>query len=178
MTSQQRYPNLSLIAAVANHGVIGSDNQLPWHLPEDLKHFKSLTTGHDVIMGGHTWRSLPAQFRPLPYRQNIILSNSIHDKRIIVKHSLEDVLAMIEKNPERSFFIIGGGTLYHQTIDLATTLIITQVFLSCKGDIFFPVIDEKQWHLESKSEQLTSSTGIKYQFLFYRALLGSATQST
>ena len=104
-------PTLTVIAAVARNGVIGKDNRLPWHLPADLKHFKALTTGHTVIMGRKTWESLPERFRPLPGRQNIVVTRNAGyaASGATVVNSLADAVAAASGSEA---FVIGGAELY------------------------------------------------------------------
>ncbi len=135
---------LSLIAAVAKNDCIGKDGKLPWHLPEDMAHFKQLTMGKIVLMGRKTWESIPEKFRPLPGRKNVVVTRQTnyafpHD----VAHygSVEDALAAHQGD----IVVIGGAELYRQTIDKADTLFITHVDQEVDGDAFFPTIDSKIW---------------------------------
>lgn len=127
-----------LIAAVADNYAIGKNNTIPWKLPKDMKFFAETTTGHTVIMGRKTWESIPLKFKPLPNRRNIVITrtlNTIHGA---------DVFDNLDKAIEAStgkVFIIGGGEVYRQALPLANKLIITEVFISVDGDVFFPEID-------------------------------------
>lgn len=136
---------LALIAAVAENNCIGKNNSLPWYLPEDLKRFKALTTGKIVIMGRKTWDSLPAKFRPLPNRKNVVITRQtslIFPSEVEVYSTLE---AALGKHANEEVFIIGGGKLYAQTIERADRLYITQVHQLVGGDVFFPTIDPSMW---------------------------------
>ena len=136
---------LSLIAAIAQNNCIGKDNQLPWNIPEDMKHFKDLTKGHVVLMGRNTWESIPKKFRPLPNRTNIVITRNKEYKvpeGVEVYSSIEEVL---EKHKGKLVFSIGGASIYKQTIDLADTLYITHVHKDVDGDTFFPNIDKSIW---------------------------------
>lgn len=110
---------LSLIAAVARNRVIGKNNQLLWHLPEDMKHFREVTRGKPVIMGRKTWESLPEKFRPLPGRHNIVVSRNLDYKApgATLVSSLEDAIHLTRSDDET--FVIGGETLYRQALERA-----------------------------------------------------------
>ncbi len=136
--------NLSLIAAVAGNRAIGKDNDLLCHLPNDLKHFKALTVDHTIIMGRHTFESLPAG--PLPRRKNVVLSSRPESLPSTVSafSSLSEALA--EERGEDELFIIGGATLYNQSITDAGRLYITEIHHDFPdADTFFPEIDLRVW---------------------------------
>lgn len=136
---------ISLIAAIAQNNCIGKHNSLPWNIPEDLKHFKELTTGKTVLMGRKTWESIPEQFRPLPKRKNIVIttqSDFIVPESVELFHSLGDA---ISAHNNENIFVIGGANIYAQTIGLADTLYITHVNQIVDGDAFFPEIDKNIW---------------------------------
>lgn len=135
---------ISLIAAVAENNAIGKDNQMPWHLPDDMKWFKKHTVGCDVIMGKKTFFSL--QVHPLPKRKNIVISrNPELIEGCTMASSIEDALEKMDAENEN--FVIGGGTIYEQFWPLAQKLYITRIFHSFEADTFFPVIDPKEWRL-------------------------------
>jgi dihydrofolate reductase len=137
---------ITLIAAVAHNNCIGKKGALPWHLPEDLAHFKQLTIGHVVVMGRKTWESIPEKFRPLPGRKNIVVTRNIdYPLPPDVTHaaSLEDALA---QQSSEDIFVIGGAEIYALAMPHATRLEITQVDRDVEGgDAFFPAIDPMQW---------------------------------
>lgn len=138
-------PEIVLVAAVAKNRVIGRDNQLLWHIPADMAHFKQLTAGQPVIMGRKTWESLPPRFRPLPGRRNIVISRQadyLADGAEIAG-SLEMALKMT--STVKTVFVIGGEQIYAQAITLATRLEITEVSLSPEGDAWFPEIPRTTW---------------------------------
>jgi dihydrofolate reductase len=144
--------NLILIAAVADNGVIGLDNKLPWSRIEgDLPRFKRLTTGHAVVMGSRTYESFGR--RPLPDRLNLIVTRQqdFATGGLFDNLNIGDLEAQLERasryRPEQPVFIIGGGEIYRQTIDLpqATRLEITRVHQSPQGDTYFPSIDARKW---------------------------------
>lgn len=134
-----------LIAAVAQNRVIGRDNQLLWHIPADMAHFKQLTAGQTVIMGRKTWESLPPRFRPLPGRRNIVITRqaAYPAEGAEVANSLEIALKMA--STAKTVFIIGGEQIYRQALPLATQLEITEVALSPEGDAWFPEILPQDW---------------------------------
>ncbi len=137
---------ITLIAAVAKNGVIGKENDLPWYLPEDLRHFKALTTGKTVLMGRKTLESiLRRNGKPLPNRKSVVVTrdqNFQAPEDVVVFHSLEEALKNLK---DEDVFIIGGGEVFRQTITLADALEITRVDREIAGDVFFPKIDEAKW---------------------------------
>jgi dihydrofolate reductase len=142
---------LTIIAAVANNHVIGADNRLLWHLPADLKHFKSLTMGHTMIMGRKTFESIG---KPLPGRRTIVVTRKedYDAQGCGIAHSLEKAFKMLKKSEEA--FVVGGADIYQQTINLhqAHKLIITRVFASFEGDAFFPDVDPNKWKLVERND--------------------------
>jgi dihydrofolate reductase len=137
--------SLSLIAAIAQNNCIGKNGALPWHLPEDLNHFKELTVGKPVLMGRKTWESIPEKFRPLPNRTNIVVTR---DQQYSVPAGVEkysSVESALASHPNEETMVIGGAELYRQTIDRADRLFITHVNQTVDGDAFFPKIDPKVW---------------------------------
>jgi dihydrofolate reductase len=137
---------ITLIAAVAENNALGKDNQLLWHLPDDFKRFKGLTTGHYIIMGRKTFESFP---KPLPNRTHVIISRqkNYQPEGCIVVDSLDKAIAVCPKDQET--FIIGGGEIYNQSIEIADKLDITKVHQSFEADTFFPEIDLNKWKLFS-----------------------------
>ena len=136
---------LSLISAISNNNVIGVDNDLPWHIPEDLKHFREKTRGKTVLMGRKTWESLPEQYRPLPKRLNIIITRQedyTSGENIEVFSSID---AALLAHKDEDIMVIGGGGIYAQTIDIADTLYITHVNKEVEGDVVFPDIHGSMW---------------------------------
>jgi dihydrofolate reductase len=135
--------SFSIIVAVAENFAIGANNDLLWHIPEDLKRFKKITTGNTIIMGKKTFLSLPNG--PLPNRKNIVISDIKNDcvEGCIVVNSIEK--AIEECNPNEENFIIGGGSIYNQFIDICDTIYLTKVYRNYKADIFFPEINFNDW---------------------------------
>ncbi|MBP8897558.1 MAG: dihydrofolate reductase [Sulfuritalea sp.] len=158
-------PTLTVIAAVARNGVIGKDNRLPWHLPADLKHFKALTTGHTVIMGRKTWESLPERFRPLPGRQNIVVTRNAgyRAEGAAVVASLPAAVAAAQGDEA---FIIGGAELYAAALPLGDRLQLTEIDAAFEGDTHFPAIDARTWR-ETARETHQDGAGFAYAFVTY-----------
>ena len=152
-----------LIAAVARNGVIGANGKLPWHLPEDLKHFKKLTLGHPVIMGRRTWESLG---KPLPGRENIVVSRKpgFEAPGASVASSVAGAVALCAGEPVA--FVIGGAELYAAALSLADGLVLTEIDADYDGDTRFPDWDRKAWRATQK-ETHTSEKGVRFDFVWY-----------
>ena len=153
---------LSIIVAVASNGVIGNANSLIWHISEDLKNFKRITSGHPVIMGRKTFESLG---RPLPKRTNVVISRQT-DLRIegcTVVHSLEEATALFPAEEEA--FIIGGAQIYKQALPLADRFYLTRVGHAYEGDTHFPAWDEAEWELIA-SDAYPRGAEFEYPFAF------------
>ncbi|ADI29492.1 dihydrofolate reductase [Methylotenera versatilis] len=154
---------LSIIVAIANNQVIGINNTLPWHLPEDLKRFRALTTGHHIIMGRKTYESLG---RLLPGRITVIVTRN-KDYQLegaLIAHSLEAAVALCKNDDE--VFLIGGAELYQDGLKLADKLYITEVDLTVDGDAFFPQFDLNLWQ-ETTREVHTSAQGLPFSYITY-----------
>jgi dihydrofolate reductase len=141
-------PRLSLIVARARNGAIGRDNALPWHLPEDLQHFKATTLGHPILMGRRTFASIG---RPLPGRRNIVLTRDPAWTHPGCEHaaSLDEAVALCAGAPDA--FVIGGAQVYAAALPKADRLIVTEVDLEVDGDTFFPPTDAAEWACTSRS---------------------------
>lgn len=140
---------IALIAALTANRVIGKDNKLIWHIPDDLKHFKKLTSGNTIIMGRKTFTSIG---RPLPNRENIVVSHSLPKQEgITVCGGIAEAMATA-KQLGKDIFIIGGETMYCQTIDLADRLYLSWVKQEYDGDAYFPVFNEQEWNIIAKQE--------------------------
>jgi dihydrofolate reductase len=158
---------ISIIVAVSEDYGIGKDNELLWHIPEDMKRFKNLTYGHSVIMGKKTWESLPK--KPLPGRKNIVLTDDPLEcfDYSITAYSIEDALGKCGKEDE--IFIIGGGSIYRQFMPLAGRLYITHIHKKAPADIFFPEIDPVIWEAIEKEEHNDGGNGIpSYTYTIYK----------
>ncbi|SDR72113.1 dihydrofolate reductase [Halopseudomonas xinjiangensis] len=151
--SPKTVPKISMIAALARNRVIGRDNQLPWHLPEDLKYFRSVTWGKPIIMGRKTFDSLG---RPLPGRTNIVVTGQagLELAGARVTASLDEALklavAQAELDAVDEVMVIGGATIYQQLLDRAGRLYLTKVDAAPDGDAWFPDFDEGQWKVTSE----------------------------
>lgn len=156
-------PRIYLVAAVARNGVIGANGKLPWHLPEDLQHFKKLTLGHPVIMGRRTWDSLP---RALPGRENIVVTRSANRDipGASVANSVEAAIALCAGEPVA--FVIGGAGVFAETLAGADGLVLTEIDRDYEGDVFFPAWDRSAWR-ESRREKHTSKDGVPFDFVRY-----------
>jgi len=157
---------ISIIVAVSEDWGIGKDNELLWHISEDLKRFKRLTSGKTVIMGKKTWESLPK--RPLPGRKNIVLTDKADEliENSVTAYSLEDALGKCEKSEE--IFIIGGGSIYRQFMPIADRLYITHVHKKAPADIYFNEIDLNIWEITEKEEFKTDGeNSIPYTYTIY-----------
>ena len=155
---------ITLIAAAAENNVIGNDNQLIWHLSDDLKHFKELTKGHCVIMGRKTFESMP---KALPNRTNIVITRK-HDyiaKDAIVVHSIHEALEKAKEDKQP--FIVGGGEIYSQSMLLSDRIELTRVHTELEGDAYFPLIDYKIWEEVSREKRFKDEKH-DYDFTFVR----------
>jgi len=140
---------INIIAAMAKNRVIGCDNKLPWHISDDLKNFKKLTSGNVVIMGRKTFESIG---KPLPNRVNIVVSSSMPEKEgIIVCKSVNDAIQKA-KTYDKEIFIIGGATVYEQTIPWADRMYLSYVKGNYEGDALFPKFDESKWKVVEKTD--------------------------
>ncbi|PKP18387.1 MAG: dihydrofolate reductase [Bacteroidetes bacterium HGW-Bacteroidetes-21] len=158
----------SIIVAIANNRGIGKNNQLLFHLPEDLKYFKRITSGHPVIMGKNTWDSLP--IKPLPGRTNIVLNREMNllPCQCEVLASVDEVKQYCETLGNEECFIIGGGEVYKTFLPLADKLYITRVEKEFEADTFFPEFNNDQWKLTSSEENFSEKEGFKYFFELWK----------
>jgi dihydrofolate reductase len=163
-------PKLHLIYARAANGVIGKDGVMPWHLPEDLAHFKRTTMGAPVIMGRKTWDSLPPRFRPLPGRRNVVVTRQtgwkaegVHGE-VAVAHSLDEALQLCQDTAD--VWIIGGAQIYAQALPLASTAVVTEIEADFDGDAHAPVLGPA-W-VETGREHLVAANGLRLSFVNYR----------
>ena len=138
---------LTIIAAAGENNELGNDSNLVWHLPDDFKRFKELTSGHHIIMGRKTFETFP---QPLPDRTHIVITRRENYRKegIITVHSLERAIEISED--DRQPFIIGGGEIYKLSMDIAHKIELTRVHGKFKADTFFPEIDERKWKLVSE----------------------------
>ena len=158
---------LSIIVAKAKNNIIGKENKLIWHLPEDLKHFKELTTGHTIIMGRKTFESLG---RALPNRKHVVFSQNpdfkVDDENVEIVHSMLQIQEYIENEEEN--FVIGGAMIYNLLMPYVTKLYVTQINKDFEGDTFFPKIDENVWKEVSREKGLKNEeNNLDYEFIIY-----------
>jgi dihydrofolate reductase len=161
--SQSAGPRVYLVAAVAANGIIGAGGKLPWHIPEDLQHFKRLTLGHPVVMGRRTWESLKA---PLPQRENIVVTRTAGYEApgAAVASSLEAALAMCLGEPVA--FVIGGTRLFREALPIAAGLGLTEIHRDYQGDTLFPQWDRSQWR-ETQRETHAAADGTRFDYVLY-----------
>ena len=163
---------IALIVAMDENRGIGKDNDLMWHLPADMKFFRETTTNHIVVMGRKNFESIPEKYRPLPKRENVVLTrnSSFKAEGCLVAHSMEECLNLFPENDERTLFIIGGGEIYRQALEMniLDELYITHVNKSYDADTFFPKFDLKEWTVnvlfekEKDDKNRTSFSVVKY----------------
>lgn len=161
--------HISLIVAYAENMAIGKGNDLLWHISDDLKRFKALTTGHCIIMGRKTYESFPK--RPLPNRRNIVITRNPNPNLdgCETVHSLEEAIHACPEGEE--IFIIGGASVYEQSIGLVQTMYVTKVFGNFEAEKFFPTFDAKDFAVVSQSEvHHDEKSGLDYQYLEYRRI--------
>jgi dihydrofolate reductase len=160
-------PALALIAAVARNGVIGHDNRLLWKLPEDMRHFRSLTMGHPVVMGRKTWDSLPERFRPLPGRRNIVVTRNAawRANGAEAAPSPEAALALLPAG--EPVFVIGGADLYVATLALADELLLTEIDAAFEGKTRFPDWDRNAF-VEAERQTQRAAPPNDFDFSFVR----------
>ncbi|OHA89792.1 MAG: hypothetical protein A3C70_00870 [Candidatus Zambryskibacteria bacterium RIFCSPHIGHO2_02_FULL_43_14] len=155
-------PHISIIVAHSRNMVIGKTNNLPWRLPEDLKRFKKLTTGHPIIMGRKTYQSIG---RPLPSRTNIVVTRDINLEipGCIVVHSAVEAIKRAQEFDQEEVFIIGGAEIYKETLSLADRLYVTKVEMDVDGDAFFP--EYSNIFTKKISKESGEFEGLKYSYL-------------
>lgn len=157
---------LTMIAAAAENNALGKDNDLVWHLPDDFKRFKQLTTGHHIIMGRKTFETFP---KPLPNRTHIVITRKkdYQKEGAIVVNSLEEALELAKEDPQP--FIIGGGEIYKLALPKADKIELTRVHGTFEADAFFPEIDEENWELVSSSFHPSDEAhNYSFTYLTYR----------
>jgi dihydrofolate reductase len=156
--------DLTMIVAIDAQRGIGIDNTLPWHLPEDLAHFKRLTSGHPIIMGRKTFDSIG---RPLPNRRNIVITRNgawRHDGVEAVT-SLDAAIALAGDAPA---FIIGGAQIFSESMDLADRMVVTEIAHTFNCDTFFPALDSNVWHETAREPHHSDANGYDYAFVTYQ----------
>jgi dihydrofolate reductase len=157
------FKNISIIVAIAENFAIGKNNNLLFHLPNDLKRFKEITTGHSLIMGRNTLLSLPKW--PLPNRRHIVITDKSDDNfpGCEVVFSIEEAVEKVKDEPEA--FVIGGGMVYRQFYPLAEKLYLTLVHKPFEADVFFPEIDFSEWREVAREDFYDENNGFQYSYL-------------
>jgi dihydrofolate reductase len=158
---------ISIIAALASNNVIGKNNDLPWKLPIDMKHFMNTTKGHCVIMGRKNYDSIPKKYMPLPERTNIVLTSQkdFSAPGYIIVHSFNDAILKAKELNETELFIIGGSDIYKQALDIADNLYLTEIHANIEGDVYFPDLT----NIKSKYKEVTRTIyppDKKHQYMF------------
>lgn len=161
--SQASAPAIYLVAAIAANGIIGANGRLPWHLPEELAHFKKLTMGHPIIMGRRTWESLA---RALPGRENIVVTRrpGYEAPGAAVASSLDAAIALCAGEPVA--FVIGGTSLFEAALPLARGLVLTEIHRAYEGDTWFPSFERSAWR-ETQREARTAADGTRFDLVLY-----------
>jgi dihydrofolate reductase len=162
-------PQIVLIAAVARNGVIGRNNALLWHLPEDMQHFRRVTAGHAVVMGRKTWDSLPERFRPLPGRRNLVLTRQAgwHAPGAETMPTLPDALQALAGQDR--VFVIGGAQVYAEAMPIADELLLTEVHRDYEGDVFFPSLQGQPFvEVARQPAEAPAPEGPGFDFVTYR----------
>jgi dihydrofolate reductase len=157
--------SISLIVAMAKNRTIGIDNTLPWRCPEDLKHFKTLTMGHHMVMGRKTFDSIG---KPLPGRTTVVVTRNqeLKIEGCVMAHSLQDAIAACEGD---EIFVVGGAEIYAQALPLADTLYITEIQQDVEGDAWFPEFDKSEWKEVARDKRSQSEPQpLEYHFVTYR----------
>jgi len=164
-----RPPIVALIAAVARNGVIGRGNTMPWHLPEDLRHFRETTQGHAVLMGRRTWESLPPKVRPLPGRRNLVLTQQPHWQAAGAEpvHGLADALARLQG--QARVFVMGGAAVYASALPLADELWLTEIDAPFDGDVHFPPFERSNFvEVSRQPRRAAAPNDFAFDFVVYR----------
>ncbi|MBK7763735.1 MAG: dihydrofolate reductase [Bacteroidetes bacterium] len=160
---------ISIIVAVSKNQVIGVNNQLPWHLPADLKYFKNLTLHHPILMGRKTFDSIG---RALPKRENIVITRNANfsNEGVMVKNSIDDAIEYCKENNYDEVFIIGGDTIYKQCLSIATKIYLTKVDIEIpNGNAFFPKLNDIEWELISSVDgELDEKNVLNHTFEVYQ----------
>ena len=164
-------PRINIIFARARNGVIGKDGQMPWHLPEDLAHFKQQTGGAPVLMGRKTWESLPPRFRPLPGRRNVVITRQQDWQAQGAERaaSLQDAIALCADAAE--IWVIGGGEIYAQAVPLAQRAVVTEIERDFDGDTYAPQLGAA-WRETARSAHTAAKDGLPFSFVTYEHAAG------
>jgi dihydrofolate reductase len=156
---------ITLVAAIASNNVIGKENSLPWNIPEDLKRFKQMTSGHTILMGRKTFDSIG---RPLPNRQNIVMTKdkNFEQEGIKVINDFDEALELIKESNE-DIFVIGGSKIYELFEPVANSLAITRILKDFEGDAFFPDINWELWQIEKEEKFFDEKSNVECKLIEY-----------
>ena len=161
---------INIIVAASTNMVIGKDNDLPWHLPTDMKHFKDITKGHIVVMGRKCWESIPEKYRPLPNRENLVVTRN-KDYKAEGAEVHTDYTKLLEsyKESDKELFVIGGADLYKEAFAYVDKLFFTQIYSNVEGDTYLEGLDVKEWEL-TDSDKILEENGLKFRFEVYKKI--------
>ncbi len=161
---------ISLIAALTQNRVIGKNNDLPWHLPDDMRYFMQTTKQHHIIMGRKNYESIPEKFRPLPNRTNLVITRQINfvAPHCTVVNSLDKAMDIAKANGEQELFVIGGAEIYNLAMPLADRLYLTEIQTDLDGDTYFPFFDKKIWKEVSRKHHFADERHLyAFDFVVY-----------
>lgn len=165
-------PRIHLIFARAANGVIGANNTIPWHLPEDMAHFKQQTLGAPVIMGRKTWDSLPPRFRPLPGRQNIVITRQADWAADGAQRvgSVQEAIALCKALKLPDAWVIGGAQIYAEAEPLAQRAVVTEIARDYEGDAHAPVLDAAVWRETQRESHVSAKDALPFSFVTYERI--------
>lgn len=152
--------SITVIVAYTSNLLIGKDNSIPWHISDDLKRFKKLTTGNVIIMGRKTFESLGS--KPLPNRTNIVISSNLHPNNLVKVY--KNLNGAINDHKNQKIFLIGGYSIYKEGLNFASHLEITEIDISLEGDTYFPNIDWNEWEITKIEENFDKKLNARYFF--------------
>ena len=161
---------ISIIAAIGSNYAIGKDNDMIWNLPDDMNFFKRKTNGHTVIMGRLNYDSIPARWRPLPNRRNIILTTNpdYHVDGVDVYHDINEAIESARQEGEEELFIIGGGQIYELGLEYTDTMYLTEIKQDFDADVFFPEYNKEEWEeVERIPHQVDERHAYPFDFVTY-----------
>lgn len=162
---------ISLIAALTKNRVIGKNNDLPWHLPDDMKYFMQTTKAHHVIMGRKNYESIPEKFRPLPNRTNIVVTRqkNFSAPGCHIVNTLEEGIDMARSDGEKELFIIGGSEIYSLGMTYADQLYLTEIDTTLEGDTYFPIFNKEDWQELSRTHhEADARHAYPFDFVVYK----------
>lgn len=169
-----------MVAAVAANLVIGKDNDLPWHLPDDMKFFMNTTKGHHVILGRKNYESLPAKYKPLPNRTNILVTRQqdFEAPGCIIVHNVEDALRLTRERNEVEAMVIGGAEIYRACLPYANRLYITEIQAEIEGDVYFPEFNRSEWREVSRQHHaIDERHAFAFDFVTYERVVADTVKT-